>query len=445
MAARRRLVLSHAVVALLALGAALISTSFLVAAVVAGLAALAAAIWWGRSVDRLALRLRQTDLAEAEGSSSEPALAAEGPLSELQATAADLQRRTRERLALLAVEKSRVEGILESVTEGIMVTGIDGKVVMANRALASLFGTRPPLEGRTPVEVVRHREVEEAIAACQAEGRPAALEVVRRAPTERFLEVQVAPIRRDGTCIGVVTVFHDITRLRQLERVRRDFVANVSHELRTPLTAIKGYAETLAEGALQDPEAAGRFVQVISSHADRLHRLLDDILDLARLEQEGLEVRASPTVLRPLVEGCVAAVAQAASRKGIALAVQVPPEIVAWCDGKLIEQVVTNLLDNAVKYTPEGGAVTVRALAPSDAEPRIVVEVSDTGIGIPAADLERVFERFYRVDKGRSRALGGTGLGLSIVRHAVQAHGERVWATSELGHGSTFHFTLKPE
>jgi two-component system phosphate regulon sensor histidine kinase PhoR len=291
---------------------------------------------------------------------------------------------------------------------------------------------------------VRHREVEEAISACQTEGRPAFLEVVHHAPTERYLEVQVAPIRRDGCCIGVVTVFHDISRLRQLERVRRDFVANVSHELRTPLTAIKGCAETLAEGALQDPEAAGRFVQVISSHADRLHRLLDDILDLARLEQEDQQIRAARVVLRPLIEGCVAAVAQAASRKGIALAVEVAPEVEVRCDGKLIEQAVINLLDNAVKYTPEGGAVTVRARPSVAPEPdsKVVVEVSDTGIGIPAADLERIFERFYRVDKGRSRALGGTGLGLSIVRHAIQAHAEQVWASSELGRGSTFHFTL---
>jgi two-component system phosphate regulon sensor histidine kinase PhoR len=287
-------------------------------------------------------------------------------------------------------------------------------------------------------------------------------EIVLPVGRDRYLDLHVVPLLEDGVR-GVVSAFYDITRIRQLERVRKDFVANVSHELRTPLTAIKGCAETLLDGALEDPQAGLRFVQVISSHADRLARLLDDLLSLARLESEKLEVHWEVCSLRRVVESCAGAVTASAQKKQITLAVELPQDHQVRCDRKLVEQALINLLDNAVKYTGEGGRVRVSALPlhPSSAgaveaagrlqvlrprgnatDERVGVEVQDTGMGIPSQDLSRVFERFYRVDKGRSRAQGGTGLGLSIVRHVLEAHGEGLYVVSELGHGSTFGFTL---
>jgi two-component system phosphate regulon sensor histidine kinase PhoR len=288
---------------------------------------------------------------------------------------------------------------------------------------------------------VRHAAVQDAIAACMAECQGGEVEVALTGGPERHLDVQVAPIHAGEGCIGVVTVLFDITHLRQLERMRRDFVANVSHELRTPLTAIKGYAETLSDGALDDREAAARFVGIISSHADRLNRLLDDLLDLSRLESEQMEVELGSFQLKNLVDACVASVGQNAVQKRVAVAGDIPPDIQVTCDAKLIEQALINLLDNAVKYTPEGGQIRV-GTRPVGGE-RIAVYVEDTGIGIPSEDLDRVFERFYRVDKGRSRDMGGTGLGLAIVRHIAEAHGERVSVESALGKGTTFSLELR--
>ena len=366
-------------------------------------------------------------------------------LPDLEVALDDCRGRIRQRVEQLTMERSRLEGILESITEGIMVTGRDGRVVMANSALCQLFGIRESLQGRLPVEVVRNNQVEEAISRSLGEGKATSTEVTLRGAGECFLDVHIAPVKKGEECIGAVSVFYNITKLRQLERVRKDFVANVSHELRTPLTAIKGYAETLADGALDDRKAAERFVQIISSHADRLNRLLDDILDLSRLEAENLEVEFEPCRLRKIAETCISSVAQTASRKEINIDLEVAEDLRVMCDGKLVEQAMLNLLDNAVKYTPEGGAIQLRAREEEKqgGEDRVVVEVSDTGIGIPSKDLERIFERFFRVDKGRSRAMGGTGLGLSIVRHIIQAQGEKVWVESELGKGTTFSFTLK--
>ncbi|MEW6754901.1 MAG: ATP-binding protein, partial [Candidatus Latescibacterota bacterium] len=391
----------------------------------------------GERVRRLAAAPPQDPLwDERLGVGSVPLL--EEPLDELRQEAG-------QRMAALGLERARLEGILEGAAAGILATAKDGRTILANRALLSLLGVRGSLVGRLPVEVVRDRGVEEAVSGALRSGQATAVELALRGGTERFVEVQVSPIWRGQECIGAVSVFHDVTRLRQLERARRDFVANVSHELRTPLTAIKGYAETLADGALADRQAAERFVGVISAHADRLTRLLEDILYLSRLEAENLQLRMESCPLRALAEACLGTVAPAAVRKQVTLGLDIPEAVQVRCDGKLIEQAILNLLDNAVKYTPERGSVQVRCVPEpgSPDPPRVVVQVADTGIGIPSRDLERVFERFYRVDKGRSRALGGTGLGLAIVRHILQAHGERVWVESELGLGSTFSFSLR--
>lgn len=360
--------------------------------------------------------------------------------NELSQTFSPMVAKYHRRIAELGADKSRLEVIIESITEGILVTGRDGRILLVNRALGRLLNLQANAQGRPAAEFVRQAAVQQAIDVCMQQSRGGALEVeLGGGGTARHLDVHVAPIIEDAECIGVVAVFYDITRLRQLERMRRDFVANVSHELRTPLTAIKGYAETLADGALDDRAAAGRFVGIISLHADRLNLLLDDLLDLSRLESDQFKIEKRTCDLRRLVDSCSAAVSSAAEQKNIELNCQIDDGIAVRCDPQHIEQALINLLDNAVKYTPEGGRVQV---AMRDVEGVIWLDVSDSGIGIPSADLGRIFERFYRVDKGRSRALGGTGLGLAIVRHVVEAHGEKVRVTSQLGEGATFSMSL---
>jgi two-component system phosphate regulon sensor histidine kinase PhoR len=399
-----------------------------------------------RRLDSLAAWLRRQADDPLAALVTEPAAgAADTAEAEIVQAVASLQRACQARVGALAVEKARLEEILQALADGVLVTNREGQVVFGNAALTHMSGVHPPLEGRLPVEISRHREVDEAIQRCHQTQQSAVLEIVRRGPPEAFFEVHVGPIQPNGEALGTVTVFHDITRVRQLERVRRDFVANVSHELRTPLTAIRGYAETLADGALSDPVAGARFVRVIVSHAERLQRLLDDILDLSRLEADGFAVQPASCRMGDLLEAAIATVTPVATQKALQLVVESDSEQLVMCDPRLIGQALTNLLDNAAKYTPEGGRVSLRTrheAAADEGGGRVVVEVSDTGIGIPSADLNRVFERFYRVDKGRSRAMGGTGLGLAIVRHIVEAHGQRVWASSTLGEGSAFYFTL---
>ncbi|NKB65712.1 MAG: PAS domain-containing protein [Candidatus Latescibacteria bacterium] len=340
-----------------------------------------------------------------------------------------------------ARDAARLESILNSLPEGILVVDREGKVALANRGLQQLFNFAAPLGGRGWVEGIRSTAVEEAFAKVFATGADQRCQLELPGQEKRHLEVRLAPILQGGECTGSVAVFYEITRLVQLERARRDFVANVSHELRTPLTAIKGCAETLSDGALDDHEATVRFVQIILGQSDRLNLLIDDLLDLARLESEQLEVHQDRCSLLHLAQAGATAVSQAAAGKNIAVGVEVPAELTVRCDPRLIEQTIINLLDNAVKYTPEGGQVVVRGRL-HGALQKAVLEVSDTGIGIPPADQERLFERFYRVDKGRSRAMGGTGLGLSIVRNVLEVHGEKPFVRSQLGKGSTFGFTL---
>jgi two-component system phosphate regulon sensor histidine kinase PhoR len=239
---------------------------------------------------------------------------------------------------------------------------------------------------------------------------------------------------------GVIAVFHDITRLKDLERVRQDFAANVSHELRTPLTTIKGYAETLLEGALKD-EVAFQFVQVIKRHADRLAQIVEDLLTLSKIESKGFPLKMETIPVYELIGDCIDFLKESAQKKMISLSRnEVLPSLAVYGDRHFLEQVLINLLDNAVKYTSEDGKVEILVTEKENKE--ILFLIKDDGIGIPKEELHRIFERFYRVDKGRSKDLGGTGLGLSIVKHIIQAHHGRIWAESQPGKGSSFYFTL---
>ncbi len=403
-----------------------------------------------------------------------PAVAFSREIKDLARTLDSARQNIRDRFADMVAEKSRLETILSDITVGILVTGRDGRVLLTNHTFERFFGVMPPTEGRPPVEMIRDVQVQEAIEHTLKTGDARTQIMTTSGLPERHFDVHVGPIRREGGGTGVVAVFYDMTELHRLERARTDFVANVSHEIRTPLTAIKGCADTLAEGALEDRATAERFVQTILAHSDRLQLLLEDLLDLSRLQSDRLAIEMEDFAIRTVVDRAYDSIRQQAEGKGIAVAITVQDELTVRGSTKLIEQAVVNLLDNAVKYTPQGGQVWVAArrlgtdavFAGADAEneprfiletgaghpagdsrpvaavERVALEVVDSGIGIPSDSLPRVFERFYRVDKGRSRSLGGTGLGLSIVRHIIEAHGERVYAKSVLGAGATFGFTL---
>ena len=404
--------------------------------------------------------------AMAQGDFSARAFApSSDELASLARALNEMAAQHKERMDQIIEEKSLLEAVLASATEGIVVTDHRGIVLSINAALREQFQISPavPVVGRPSIEVVRDPDVVNAIEQTLRSGEKRAREIVLLSPAERRLEAHVAPIRLDeGGIIGAVGIFYDVTEMRRMERMRKDFVANVSHELRTPLTAIKGCAETLADGALDDQRAARRFVETIRSHADRLSALIDDLLSLSRIESGTQEVRPIPHPIPPIIRSAAQAVEASAVQKRLALDLEVPdglPEVP--CDGTLIEQALVNLLDNAIKYTPEGGRVEIKAkvsgegLRVSGPESPLTthhslgggqwveVTVSDTGIGIPAEHLPRVFERFYRVDRARSRALGGTGLGLSIVKHILEAHGGTVRAESAVGKGSTFTIMLR--
>ena len=324
---------------------------------------------------------------------------------------------------------------------------------MINEALRQLLSLSSDVSDRMPVEIIRNAELEESIWKAIRDGENVSLELDINKSGEKTIEVSVVSIHPSGTRMeegsegirGAVAVFHDITRLKQLEKIRQDFVANVSHELRTPLTTIKGYAETLLDGALKEDQAF-QFVQVIQRHTDRLTKIVEDLLMLSKIETKEFQLKIETIFLPNLIDDIIDFVKKPAEKKRISLSRHdMPSSLVIRADRSYLEQILINLLDNAIKYTPEGGSVNVSAIEKDSKD--IQFSIEDNGIGIPKEDLSRIFERFYRVDKGRSKELGGTGLGLSIVKHLVQAHGGRVWVESQLGKGSIFYFTLpiRPE
>jgi two-component system phosphate regulon sensor histidine kinase PhoR len=345
-------------------------------------------------------------------------------------------------------EKDYLQTLLGGIMEGVLVVDARGRILMVNKALRQLLSLPPHVEDRTPLEIIRNAELERALRQVLQDGENATLELTLPSPEGKTFEVNVVGIppssegmvKEDEGRRGVIAVFHDITRLKELEKIRRDFVANVSHELRTPLTTIKGYAETLLEGALKE-EVASQFVQVIKRHSDRLEKIVEDLLILSKIESKEFQLRIESLSVSDLVGDVLDFLKEPLNKKRISVSIgDLPPTLRVYGDRQYLEQVLINILDNAIKYGHERGKLIISATETDQKE--VEISVKDDGIGIPKEDLSRVFERFYRVDKGRSHELGGTGLGLSIVKHIVQAHGGRVWAESQLGEGSTFYFTL---
>jgi two-component system phosphate regulon sensor histidine kinase PhoR len=350
------------------------------------------------------------------------------------------QRAQRE--AELAAQAERTAALFDRMVEGIIVIGLHGQIRIANRAAGELFNFSPPATGRTVLEATRHHEVAALVARLEKE--PAVLNHELRledVAQTRSLQVNALALRSpDGVRDGAIIVFHDLTRLRQLEAVRQEFVANVSHELRTPLSLIKSAVETLIDGGMNDPLVTARFLEIIDKHANRLTLLIDDLLLLARLDSGRIELHLEPVPLRAAAQDALDDAALIARSRGVTLENHVANEIAAQADPERLRQVLANLIDNAIKYGREGGRVTLGGRAMNRG--RVELTVGDDGPGIPAEAKARIFERFYRVDKARSREEGGTGLGLAIVKNVVQAHGGEVRVESEAGAGTEFFITL---
>jgi two-component system phosphate regulon sensor histidine kinase PhoR len=352
--------------------------------------------------------------------------------------------RLREKIGDIEREQAKATAVLDAMVEGVIATDGHDHIILINERARVLFGLGRARADRLPLlEVIRNVDLHDVL----GEGRLAAdgtvvnREIKLSEPSERVLQIHAVPLRFTGEARGVVMVLHDITELRRLEQVRTEFVANVSHEIRTPLTAIHGYLETLLDGALEEPENARKFLEIVFRHTERLGRLTDDLTDLSNIELGRISLRLEPTSAADVADSVLTIIAPRAVAGRVTVEAKLPaglPDVVA--DRDRLAQILINLVDNAVKYTPKGGRVWLEGRV---REPGVVeLAVCDTGAGIPKADLPRLTERFYRVDKARSRELGGTGLGLAIVKHLVMAHGGELTIDSELWKGTTVRFTL---
>ena len=411
--------------------------SSLIMFLVAGMASLLISRAFARRVEHLqsfSRRVAEGDFRPIDADRSGDAL--EALAVSLNDTAARLDRAIR----TLTEERNLSAAILGSMVEGVAVVNSAERLLFANEGFVGILELdSPPESGSSLVEVVRQTELIEAVRNV-LEGAPRVeAEIITGTLRQRFFAATVASVKATENS-GAVVVLHDITDLRKLERVRRDFVANVSHEFKTPLTAIQGFAETLLSGAMDDPQNRVRFLQIILEHSRRLARLTDDLLELSKMDADRLDLEVDRLSVLQLVQSCVETAQRVATEKHLRVSVNLPssvPDIVA--DRRRLAEVLQNLLDNAMQYTPSGGEIVVSV---SSDRQEVTFTVSDTGIGIPQVDQPRIFERFYRVDVARSREVGGTGLGLSIAKHLVEAHGGRIWVESEVGHGSQFYFTV---
>jgi two-component system phosphate regulon sensor histidine kinase PhoR len=345
--------------------------------------------------------------------------------------------RLQETINTLAEEQSRLTAVLDNMADGVLITDGSGRVRLINPAAARLLDTDTEAAlGRSFAQVARDHRIIALWQQCREEGRER-IEPVELDRRGSFLQAIVTPLQgaEPSACL---VIFQDLTQVRRLETVRRDFISNISHELRTPLASLRALADTLRDGALEDPPAARRFLDRMETEVDALAQMVQELLELSRIESGQVPFRLAPVAVADVVLPPVERLRPQAERFVLRLADDLPPDLPpVLADVERIQQVVTNLVHNAIKFTPSGGEVTISAAVSTD---EVVVSVRDTGVGIPADDLPRIFERFYKADYARSG--GGTGLGLAIAKHIVQGHGGRIWAESIEGRGSTFYFSL---
>jgi len=389
-----------------------------------------------RNLQALTERLLDANVADSEMPQ------AEDELGILNHSLHNMGLRIRDLLDRVSMESGRREAILGSMSEGVLAADNRLQVIFCNESLAAAVGATEPVAAGTPVlDLVRDPELVSLLTKVIATGEPVKRRLQLSTGEGKTFEAQAAPLAMQNSR-GVMVILHDITDMERLERVRKDFVANVSHELRTPLTAIRGYAETLLGGALDDSENNRRFVEIIQAHAIRLNNIAADLMILSELESGRPAPDPERVSIKDAVEMAVSTLESEARVRGVFLNSSVADGLEVLGQKIRLEQALVNLLDNAVKFNRQDGEARVEANSAPDG--RIIISVSDTGSGIPSSDLPRIFERFYRVDRARSRAVGGTGLGLSIVKHVVERMNGTVRVESTIGRGSTFTIALPP-
>jgi two-component system phosphate regulon sensor histidine kinase PhoR len=345
-----------------------------------------------------------------------------------------------DKIKKVEIKNQQLKAILESMVEGIIVTDKSGHIISLNPTVEKIFSIlKQDAEGKLFLEIIRNNDIADIINYVLKNGKFKSCEISLVWPVQRIFEINATPIFEKDSISGCLLVIHDITEIRRLETMRRDFVANVSHELKTPLTSIKGFVETLLEGALEDKENSRHFLQIIQSHANRLDNLVNDLLDLSHLESQEIKLEKEKVNLKALTDDILASFRSQFKKRAIQVTSDLSKGVFIIANKDKIDQVLTNLIDNAIKFNHEKGSIKIYS---QDLDDKIKIFVEDSGIGIPEKDIPRIFERFYRVDKARSRELGGTGLGLSIVKHIVELHGGSVGVESTEGLGSKFYFYL---
>ncbi len=350
--------------------------------------------------------------------------------------AQDIESKIRE----IKAQNQKLAAIFNSMIEGVIVIDKTGLIVSINPSVENIFNVlKKDVVGKIFLEAVRNNDIAEVISTILKQGKPVSKEITLIYPVRRIFEVNAAPVFDNDAISGCLVVIHDVTEIRRLETVRSDFVANVSHELKTPLTSIKGFVETLLEGAIDDKENNRNFLTIIQDHAERLNSLVDDLLSLSHLESKEIMLTKSSFNLREQLQEVITGFDAQSKKMNIEIKNDLPVSLMVDADKDRIEQVFTNLINNAIKFNKENG--TIRIYAQEEIR-TIKVFVEDSGIGIPPKDIPRIFERFYRVDKARSRQLGGTGLGLSIVKHIIELHNGSIGVESAEGFGAKFWFIL---
>ncbi len=416
----------------------------LLGSMVVALLAVVAGIWVSRRISRPLEEMKRGAERFARGDldSRLPVYGTE-EMAALAETMNQMAAELNDRIQKAVQQRNELEAVLSSMVEGVLAVDNEQRIISMNEAAARLLGTnRDRAQGQHLLEVIRNADLERFIEKALSSSEPVEGEVTLRSLGERFVQAYGSILTdSQGKEFGALVVLNDITKLRRLEGVRREFVANVSHELRTPVTSIEGFIETLLDGRSHTPEDTKRFLEIISRHADRLGTIIDDLLSLSRIEQEAEAgtVELEETQLESILLGALQICEVIASERQIEIQLICSDRINVRANGALLEEAVANLMDNAIKYSDPGSPVTIEA---SQSEDEVVIHVRDKGSGIEEEHLSRIFERFYRVDKARSRKLGGTGLGLSIVKHIAQAHGGSAAVESIPGQGSVFSIHL---
>lgn len=364
-------------------------------------------------------------------------------ISDLSETLNTMSEKLQTTLSKITQQRNELGAVVSSMAEGVLAMDMEERILGMNHAAAAILGCDPrQVQGRTIQEVIRHPELQILVTKALASEEAVERDVVLYAKEERVLNGHATILRDgEGNRVGVLVVLNDITRLRKLENIRKDFVANVSHEIRTPITAIKGFVETLRDGAIHSPQDAERFLGIIQNHVQRLETLVEDLLSLSRIEEEAEKeaIVLEEKAIKEVLEGALVLCQAMADSKQIRIELSCGDEVKATVNPSLLEQAVVNLLDNAIQYSEPGKSIWVQG----ETTPQgVLIQVRDEGCGIERQHQERLFERFYRVDKARSRKQGGTGLGLAIVKHIMEAHGGHVSVESQLGRGSTFTLHL---